>query len=833
MKRKVLFILIISAFFAATIGCGFKWVRAEQAGIKTAETDIVAPSSYLEYVKLSSPVDVCVKGDIFAVAERERVVVYQGGAFKKFDLTGYSLSKICIYAEKVLFLSTSRLYVLDIDDGSVTETDVNVSNYFFLTGNTLITNPSNSIYSYRLSVDEENKVVFTIRTTMNLLEHDAAKVTVSPDESIYYYHEGKLIPFDFSSGAGEKITEGLSGVRYSVADDENVYYTSSDGIFRIEINSGSVEKIISAVSEEKLYNLVNPQGICLVDDTLYVCDGTMNSVYKVDLTNKAITDFAVSDRGDAPNRIESAIDFCADENVVYTLETAGIKTYDVNTSSYGYYSLEGFSGAKHVAAADGYILLSDSSNPYLVRAESGRLLPVALNSNVSEYRNVSCLTSYEDDFYFVDNESINSEMFACIYELSLTDLTVKPVGRIRGTGVTISTDIFGNACVATLTDGVYTYHTFNVRNFDATIKQNVLTAADKPISTFIDIQSNLFVLINGGVVTEYSPSGDGYVLKDRFVLDISENLPNGLSIKSALLIGGTDKVFALTDCCLLSASDHSAIAAAIETPARLTVPENYAPEINENPTFITVFAGAKLFIVDLPEIGGDDVYFGYTAFATATEPSSYVVLATTDRYYLAVNKTMSAVIRREDVVTEYVNYTELNKKSYLVEDYGAYIYPVIDDYFKSDSLNKDLLVTAERSFDFDGINYTFITFGDKSAYIPSALLKPDLAYEGEPSSYYTVKIKKGGADVYADSAFTEKVGSLESEANAYAIETDGDAVKIYYNDGVAYIRASDIKSSSYYAVRYIIVISVLLLGLCATLIYIIKVKAFPDKKSGE
>ena len=102
----ILMLLLAAAFFPPAY---FAEVSAN-GGITEVYTDIVAPSTYLEYFRLNSPVDVAVRDDDFMIAEKNRLVRYSDGAFTTFDMSGYSISKIALYGNYCLFLSTTIFF---------------------------------------------------------------------------------------------------------------------------------------------------------------------------------------------------------------------------------------------------------------------------------------------------------------------------------------------------------------------------------------------------------------------------------------------------------------------------------------------------------------------------------------------------------------------------------------------------------------------------------------------------------------------------------------------------------------------------------------------------
>ena len=231
-KRRATFLfLLVFALCLCASGLIFgalsaqKYVYANEAPTEVS-TNIVTPSTYLEYKKLNAPVDVAIDEDRFVIAENNKISAYICGAFHEYDMADYSISKIAVYGDCCMFLSVSRLYWFDFNDGVVHNTDVNVASYFSLYGDTLVTEPSNSVFRYTVSYADK-QLSFTSKMTYTGLSSDARKITALDENGIYYFNEGKLINFDFISGAGEKIVENVGEIRYTASDGESIYYTNA------------------------------------------------------------------------------------------------------------------------------------------------------------------------------------------------------------------------------------------------------------------------------------------------------------------------------------------------------------------------------------------------------------------------------------------------------------------------------------------------------------------------------------------------------------------------------------------------------------------------------
>ena len=673
---------------------------------------------------------------------------------------------------------------------------------------------------------------FSNVTSHSPLSADARKITVLSDGKMCYFNEGKLLPFDFTSGTGEAIVSNLGEIRYTATDGENVYYSTANGVYKIDVSKQTTSLLISAVADKKLFNLVEPQGVSYHDGMLYIADRTMNTVYEFDLDKNELTDLAVTDRGDSHVRLDGAVDFDNDGAEIFTLEHECVKSYDIVTGRKSAYTLSGLRGARLIAADGGYIFLADSSYPYVVKRDGESLKEVAISGDASKFKNVTDVKSHEGAFYFINNESINSVMTACFYRLSTLDMRIEKIGGVVGTGLKLTSDVFGNFYVCVKNGNVFEYYSFNIADFEATFSTYPLfTTTTEPLSLFVDIESDVYALFDGGVMRCFP---DLYGADpDLYQIVLSDNLPADTKIKEALLIGGTTDVYFLSDSVLLKAEDGSALGESIVTPSRLAVPEDYKIELDLSPTLATVKKGAKLFTVEPPTLneqkGTSDRYFTYADFTVQTADDEYIVLSETEKYFLLSTGTYYALARREDVTVFEARICDYNGEYYMVSAFGVSCYPQTDGYFENGRLSVDQKVTANGAVTFNGVKYVYVSAGEVNGFVPETLLKTAVSDDNTPTDYYTVKIAKGGATVFKDEALTEAIGSLEAEKQYYALSGQNGVVKIIYGDGVAYISSANVASSTSYSIKNIIVISALFIALLSSLIYLLKTRVFSKK----
>ncbi len=830
MKKVTLFlVMIIAVCLFGVVSTNFDKVKADETNIassNTVETQIVLPSSYLEYFSLNSPVDVCYDGVSFVIAENKRIVAYIDGMWKTFELAEYSVSKIALYENFCLFLSSSELFYFSLNDGMVKKCSVIISNYFYINGNQLVTNPSTSIYRYTIK-SENGELNFVEPTIYNGLNFSVDKFVITEDGNLYYFLEQKLYHFNYADRTSTEIGKNLLATpRYTTTSNGIIYYSSETGIYSFNFQTKLNQIIMYTANGDTLPVVVNPQGINFYNGMLLIADSNLNSILSIDTESNKFTDFAVTTRSDMPNRINNANDITSYEKNLFILESNAIKSYNTEQGTSYEYSLANFSGARYIAVTSKYIFLSQGAQLYVVEYDGENLEQVSLDSSVDidEYKNIVAVMAFEEDFYFIDNQSRNSVMKACIYKLSTADMKITEIGTINGAGQRLCTDIFGKMYIAINTTSNFEYYSFVPAYFEETLSSAPLfTTAERPLSMFVDIEDKLYVLFDNMVLKCYEQSFDppyNFVTNSEFSISLSLNLPNSTNIKLCELLTATNNLYLLSDNILFEVTNDLGISA----PNRLRVPEDLKIELNTNPEFIKVNKASKIFKINIEDTNKE--FFDYTEYTTELSGNDFIVLNRSDRYSLIFNQDTCALVRNSDVEAVSPTIVESQSQYYMVDNYGLYAYPTTRNSFKINSINKNDTVTLVKTINFNGTNYCLITSNQKQGYVPETLLKPAIATDNTPTNYYTIKIAKGGTKVYSDKELKNQIGFINGEKTLTAVESKDGVTKIYYNGGFAYISDKTIQSTTYYAVRYIIVISCLFVAILATIIYIFKVKVF-------
>lgn len=835
MKRIVSFILsFASLFLLATASYDFSTNKkaTEAYALESISTSVVSPASYPEYLALSSPVDVYVSGEptdgdyVLAIAEPHKIFVYRNGVYKTYPLPDYTVSKLAVFGDYVIFLSSSGIYYFSdetpVENGCVKAVDslVKSANSFILSESLLIVNPSSEIRSYEV-VTTETRLEFHQRISSSL---GFTPTCLTYDNGNTYYFYEKTLRL-FSTNTPVEIARNLKDPRYAVAGNGYVYFSSADGIYSVELATATTKQIVPAGSVNALSSLVSPQGLFLYGKSLYVCDSSIDAVMVINTDTNEFTSFAITARGDLPNRVTSQPkSITANDSSLFILDDSQVKIYDLNAKTFAAEKLEGIGGSDKIAATASSLLLAsgDDLNLFLLN-KNGAYERAEIKSDTANYRNITAVCAYDKNFYFINNELIDSVSYAVVYEIDVTTRSIKRLANIKGTGELITSDVFGRLYATVYDNGEY--RVFGSEENFFTENGLLLSTTQKPLASFVDIEGTVFLLSEANKITSVTTGKTSS--RAEYELSLSQNLP-ALTALDACLVPASDKTFFLYKGFVISAEPTFGVA----TPEKLSVPEDYSVELNAKPEKVSIAKNSRYFGVDL-EKTAENSRFEYVGYGAEEAEKEYFLLAETDRYALVTSDEKSAVVRKDDIIRISDGITETSGSRFAVTDVNAYSYPVARAPFTAFCISYNEKVEVKGVITLNGKSFTLISRGEDTGYVPTSMLKNAVAADSTPHEYYTASVGRSGAKVYSDEALTEEVGSFKPSQDIFVITDDGKIATVLYEGKVCYLDSALLKSHGYYAIRYLLVIVILVFALFSTGYYLVKTRVFNKKNKEE
>lgn len=774
-------------------------------------SDIILPSSYLQYYELNAPQDVWTDGTEFIICETDKIIYFDGKFYSEYSLPEYSISRVYKVDNFILFLSSSKIYTINITTNQITEqSQIFAGTSFYIQGNVLITNPSSEIRYYNYSVTEGVFQAEEIVISRKSLTFTPSLIALDEQNTLFYIHEGNL--YKVNDANSEIIATQIPNARSIIVTD-NVYISFEDGLQKFTLN-GEKLKFLATSGERKLDKISHPRGISIADNYLYIADDNLNAILQYDLTTDELTDFYITTNHNATKRISTeAKSIYATEKTVYVLDTNYVKAIDVETENVTEIQLTGFSGFKMLASTNNTFLLSSGTNLILATQENGALKSIEIQGNLSRLENVSALATFENDYYVLNNETVNNQQRAVIYKLSSQKQTLTQHSTFAGRGDALTTDVFGDIYVEIYSESDGKYYVYST-DVSATKHKQIAVSSEKMISIFADYEGNLFSLLSNNQFIKTTPNS-----AINSVISVSQNLPENSSCIDFSIYQGSKYAYFLYKGFVLKASADSI---QVATPQKIKVPENFKIEFNQNPSFVSVKNGAKLFEVSLDNASNFGEYFNYKSMRANTDTEkTYIELTKTDRYSLILNDGVCAIVRSEDTVSSSVTTSENSKTTYAVNNCNLYAYPVIKDYTKTISVEKNQAIEIIKTFNFNEFEFALVKINDGFGYLAKSMLKDGIASNLTTISKNATVVTLD-ATLYFNQELSDEFCSIKKGSEVLIIEENENYATVLYDGKVCYVSKTSLTPKNTKVLKNVLVISLLFIALFSSGAYIVK-----------
>lgn len=796
-------------------------------------TDIFSPEDYLQFCDLSNPVAYAFDEDasVYVIAESKKFVIYKNGKFTTKDLTGtdYNVDDVKIYKGKyLLFTSVGRLYYARLSDLEIDDKGLVQANYFDILGDLVVTASGNSFIKATLK-DGGDTLSATTEATISKDKAYTSVSIISKDEWLCV-NEGVLFKI---SGAGttEEIATGLNDVRYGSYYLGCYYFTSSNCVGKVNVATKNVNLLKSTQAELKLGNVCNPKGIRAYNDKLYLTDASLNAVSEFTLDG-TFTGFAITTRSDGAGRVSAQTeDIQTYGDVLYALDGNAIKTF--NGSERGIYKLPVNGPFKGFAIIDNVALLTTGSDLYAADLRelnyAGDLSIVTVDGSL----NVTAITSFGNDFYFINN-TLDTAGDRCtdVYKISADTikaakseggepLKAEKITRIIGRGDDICTDIFGRLYLLIYKDEGSTYSIeafYDGGNTKESI-YSVSNATDRILSVVVDFECNVYALQLNNKVVKISEDGAGNYNVENFRLKLSENFSSSTSCKDLTIIPATDTIYALFDGFILTVNPTDL---KVSSPQKISVPESYKNQFSDQIKLCSLKKRTRYFEVDLLKTQGE--YFDYSGYSTYTKKNDFAVLYSDERYSLIANDELSCIVRTKDIISRGLNQVENAEDLYLCANGYIYTAPVLTEYFRCGQVFENQKVSVRHVFEFNGVKFAIVSYDDSLGYIPYSMLKTSVALTESPLEYSTLTISRLGAKVFAEKELLTEIGSLKAFESVKVYEKTGNVYKIDYEGTIGYILADNVKPKGQTVVRNLLLCVLPFIAVVVTVIFIYRRK---------
>lgn len=422
-------------------------LTAEAAYYTVSEDNsrLLLPSDYSQYLNLTSPT-ACASSDRYiAVSDGSTIYIYDRikGVYNSYrhthnvDDTLNGVAQVDFADGELFFTDASTyLYKLDLNSLTATRTGITCTTfacendkvYFATIVNGRVTIASVPDYDADMS---EATVIYTLNT------YSAPAICCDPDGNLYF--TDGIYLYDNTANTIKNLP--FEGTVTSCRFIGGVLYASdSTGRFSLyNYNSGDVEKYYDGA-----YSTID-----YYDGNLYVINSA--SVEQFDCAEGEFTDYRICSASSAEGRLSGSSDAAYANGKLIIAESGNsrVTVYDETTD--GYEILSTGYIPSHVSADESSILVSGSSTVEIY-TYAGRLLYTY--SDFASGEEVRGAANVYGDYYVITS----GNAFIKITVGDDGNYTAEKIYKqLKGVGESLSSDVYGNLTVKTVSGAVYSF----------------------------------------------------------------------------------------------------------------------------------------------------------------------------------------------------------------------------------------------------------------------------------------------------------------------------------------------------------------------------------------
>lgn len=809
-----------------------------------ATTEIFLPTTYLQYYKLESPYAICreeIDGKEFvAISHKGAIVLYSDGKFK--NITNATLSRseqgvptLQLFKGKYLLFSiNSKVFTVDIENENSEPAEITgiSGEDFSLYESTLAVSTSSQIVYYSLT-ESDGSVVATETDKINGQNNNTKAPLLSCNGKTYFYdfrnfEQPCICEYDKTANGGAgKITPivNVSEV-FSLAEtgtnDGKLYYSCNTGVYVIDLNESNPKPLPIKTAEQSSSNdkdlgqLWKPQGICLTGKGIWVVDSAINAVQEINLTpdekgNYNFTDFAITTNSRAINRLSvNAADVAYANGTVYALDEnriVVIENADGDKDSRTYHLIDLPVNAEKFAVGGGYLAYQRSEkqitygkiavqketeenketydpNKYILENENTFELKVEGSDKILDicygdkafYVLSTVLSGGKNHPYVVKIDCVSGD------ETPMCDMTVEGISK------KIAVDPFDKIYVYAVNGDENVVYSFGNDGKASDVYSSTESLSDgNVVKMQTDFDGKLYFLSNNGKIVRLDGEITNGVTSYKKALSVtvekSENLAGVGNPVSFCACAESRKAYFIFGGLILRLDESGETAADITTVNTVPVPENFSFAYSDQTTYGKTTESAKLFKINPKVLDGKYFEFIKDGYLSETENADYAFVKINEKYSLAINSSVAAIIRNSDVATA-SSYNGEELSLYSVVGFDAYALPVLSSAYKTSlSVGSGENLKIVGKLDFNEKTYYLIDKGGEKGYIDSSFTTDKIAVRPDKSVDKSAYVyDKRGVTVYDENhAATGK--TIKGKNQVRVISTANGYSKVRFSDG--------------------------------------------------
>lgn len=846
MKKLFSYILIFAFLIASATGATFSLRTSALADgdepSSGASTEIFLPTTYLQYYKLENPYAICreeIDGKEFvAISNKGSIVVYTDGKFSKIDLGSLAAEEgvpsLQLYKENfLLFSAGSKLRVLNTSSGEVTETNV-VSNNLSVCGDTLAVATNTFIGFYKLSVANGELVIDADEDKNRIDVNESGAMLLSKSGRVYFFKDGKIQYSDVTANDGVKHdfleeTDVKSIAESGDMSDETLYYSCRSGIFAVDARGDKkeIKRNEDKAEEADLGKLWDPQGICVTGKGIWVVDKYINAVQELNLTpdesgDYNFTDFAITTNSRAINRLSAnAKDVTYANGSVYALDydrIVVIENADGDKDNRTYRLMDLPAGVEKFAVGGGYLAYLRTAktitygkivsqkptdenydeNKYVLEDEKTFELKVEGSDKILDicygdkafYVLTTILSGGKNHPYVVKIDCASGN------ETAFCDMTAEGVSQ------KIAVDPFDKIYVYAVNGGENVVYSFEgVDKATNVYSSEESLSSGNVVKMQTDFDGRLYFLSDDGRVTALDGEVNNGVTRYDKTLDVaiekSENLAGVGNPVSFCACAESKKAYFIFGGLILRLDENGENALDITTVNTVPVPDGFSFAYSALTTYGKTIAKAKLFKIDPTVLGNTYFAFIKDGYLSETENADYAFVKINEKYSLAINASVAAIVRNSDVAEANVFETE-DLTRYAIVGFETYSLPVLSAVYKTPvKIESGEKIKISGKLSFNGKTYYLIEKNGEAGYIDSSFTTETIAVTPDKSVNKSAYVyDKRGVTVY-DENYVSTGKTVKGKNQVRVISAADGYSKVEFTDGtVGYVRNETITYDS-------------------------------------
>ena len=452
MKRYTKKISYCALGFACSFALGVLTLpNCFTANAEEPKDTLITPTSYDQYLKLTSPSDVAVNERYTAISDKNSIYLYDGvdGVYRKYvhsqntDNTKNDVTKLQFANDGTLYFSDKSTSLYRLNTATATlkgEREDLVCSAFAINGNELyFSNVSGGISS----ISKTTLSSLSLSTSTSIVDDLTSDtvLAISNDE-IFYTDSGKYL-YKYSSETESFITPFSNSLTSIAVTSSTFCCTDNSGVFSV------YDFIDLYANRENAQPLFTAEGnfskLSIFNDFVYAIDG--DCVKQYSLSKSSFTDYQICATSNADKRLNGATDVLLHNGKVITAD-AGNSRISVREKDGSYSTIQTNvteRTTQNLCATENTVLVWTNERAYLYDLTTSEQIATF---SFGESRLTGAVGVY-GKYYFVTSN--NGYYYASLEQTSAekTEWTLSaPVVKSGSQPTMLASDVYGNLYVA-------------------------------------------------------------------------------------------------------------------------------------------------------------------------------------------------------------------------------------------------------------------------------------------------------------------------------------------------------------------------------------------------